>query len=210
MIDDQVLMFAGVALVLTITPGADTMLVVRSVLTANWQAGIATSLGVCTGLLIHALCSTVGISLILVHSATIFEIVKFIGGCYLIVLGIQAIAQALKHPSTSTHLFNNTQQKTIKHVFITGLLTNLFNPKVALFYLAFLPQFIRSTDTPFTTSILLSSIHLLFSFVWLVIVASFVRRLKTFLIHPQIKQILETITGCILITLGTKLALGRK
>ncbi|MEM9219651.1 MAG: LysE family translocator [Cyanobacteria bacterium P01_F01_bin.150] len=211
MIDHQLLVFMGTAFFLTITPGADTMLVMRSVLAFTWKEGMATNLGICSGLLAHALFSALGLSLILVRSATAFEVVKLVGGGYLIFLGIQAIWQAFKSSSKSiileTFEGNSKRQKTARKFFITGFLTNLLNPKVALFYLAFLPQFISSADAPFVKSILLGSIHLFFSFVWLVVVAIFVVRLKRFLVTSQVKRALEAITGVLLIGLGTKLAL---
>lgn len=214
MLDNQLLMFVGIAFFLAITPGADTMLVMRSVLTSTWRAGIATNLGICLGLLAHALFSTLGLSLILVRSATIFEIVKLMGGCYLIFLGVQAIWQAFKSKSTLIQIEalhgKPKRQKTARQFFITGFVTNLLNPKVALFYLAFIPQFISPADAPLFKAILLGSIHLFFSFVWLIVVATFVVGLKRFLVQQKIRSALEAITGLILIGLGTKLALEHR
>lgn len=214
MIDDQLLIFAGIAFFLAITPGADTILVMRSVLTSNWQAGIATNLGICSGLLTHALFSALGLSLVLVRSATAFEIVKLVGSCYLIFLGIQTIWQALKGKSIlmpiKTTRGKSKGRKTVKQYFISGLFTNLLNPKVALFYLAFLPQFIEPADTTMFKSVLLGGIHLFFSFVWLIVVTTFVGGLKQFLSQPKVKNTLEVITGITLISLGVKLGLEQK
>src|SRR5260221_72838 len=91
MIDSRVLAFTGIAFILTITPGADTMLVLRSVLAYGRRAGLFSALGICNGLLIHATLSALGLSLLLVRSATAFEIVKFAGACYLIFLGVQSL-----------------------------------------------------------------------------------------------------------------------
>lgn len=166
MIDDQLLLFTGIAFLLAVTPGADTLLVMRSVLASNWKAGVASVLGICTGLLIHALLSAFGLSLILVRSATVFEIVKLGGGCYLFFLGLQAVWQVFRSQSVSGAVERtqgrNNHQEAVKQFFISGFLTNLLNPKVALFYLAFLPQFIHSTDTPLLKSAVLGGIHLFF------------------------------------------------
>ena len=102
------------------------------------------------------------------------------------------------------------RQKTARQFFVSGFLTNLLNHKVALFYLAFLPQFISSADEPLFKSVLLGSIHLFFSLIWLIVVATFVVGLKRFLAQPKIRSALEVITGVILVGLGTKLALEHR
>jgi threonine/homoserine/homoserine lactone efflux protein len=213
MIDSQLLAFAGLAFIIAITPGADTMLVMRSVLASNRQAGIVTTIGICAGLLVHALLSALGLSLILVRSATAFEIFKLVGGCYLIFLGLQSAWQAFQKNSSIEEKEAEPSQsignKSTKQFFMSGLLTNLLNPKVALFYLAFLPQFIRPTDSLLLKSVKLSSIHLSFTFMWLIVVAVLVAQLRPFLTHPQVMRVLLGTTGCILMGLGAWLALER-
>src|SRR5262249_20425186 len=99
MIDPQVIAFAGVALILTLIPGADTMLVIRNVLAHGRRAGILTVLGICSGTIIHATLSALGLSLILVRSAEAFAIVKFLGACYLVYLGAHSLARMLRKPT---------------------------------------------------------------------------------------------------------------
>jgi threonine/homoserine/homoserine lactone efflux protein len=91
MFDSQVLAFTGIAALLTITPGADTMLVIRNVLSRGGKEGVVTTFGICSGLFIHASLSALGLSIILVKSATAFQIVKYAGAVYLIYLGIQSL-----------------------------------------------------------------------------------------------------------------------
>ncbi|MBW4685544.1 MAG: LysE family translocator [Komarekiella atlantica HA4396-MV6] len=211
MIDSQLLAFAGVSFVLAITPGADTMLVMRSVLSSNRQAGIVTTIGICAGLLVHASFSALGLSLILVRSTAAFEIVKLIGGYYLIFLGLQSIWQSFQKNSptkdSEVKVSKRIGNKLTKQFFMSGFLTNLLNPKVALFYLAFLPQFIRPTDSLLLKSIALGSIHMFFSFAWLIVVAMLVGQLRRLLTNPQVKRVLLATTGFILMGLGAKLAL---
>jgi threonine/homoserine/homoserine lactone efflux protein len=90
---------------------------------------------------------------------------------------------------------------------MSGFLTNLLNPKVALFYLAFLPQFIQPTDSLLLKSVKLGSIHLSFTFTWLIVVAVLVGQLRPFLTHPQVMRVLLATTGFILMGLGAWLAL---
>src|SRR5215831_6930036 len=101
MIDAQVVGFAVVAGALTVTPGADTMLVVRNVLRGGARDGVVTAFGACSGLFLHAVLSAVGVSAILMHSATAFQALKIVGGCYLVWLGVQALGNAARdvhHP----------------------------------------------------------------------------------------------------------------
>lgn len=213
MIDSQLLAFAGLAFVITITPGADTMLVMRSVLASNRQAGIVTTIGICAGLLVHAFFSALGLSLILVRSATVFEIFKLVGGCYLIFLGFQSAWEAFQKNSSieekEAEPSDSIDNKSTKQFFMSGFLTNLLNPKVALFYLAFLPQFIRPTDSLLLKSVKLGSIHLSFTFMWLIVVALLVGQLRQFLTHPKVMRVLLATTGFILMGLGGWLALER-
>ncbi len=214
MIDRQLLTFVGIAFILAITPGADTMLVMRNALTNNKHAGVITTFGICAGLIVHAALSALGLSIILVRSATAFEVIRLIGGGYLIFLGLQSIVKAFKEPKI--HIPGDIKhdqglQKTnfVRHFFMQGLLTNVLNPKVALFYLAFLPQFIQPTDSVLLKSVTLGSIHLFLSCAWLILVANLVSQLRRLLTKPRVKQILEGVTGTILLGLGGRLAFER-
>jgi RhtB (resistance to homoserine/threonine) family protein len=213
MIDNQVLAFTGIAAVLTLTPGADTMLVMRSVFARGQRAGLSTSLGICSGLFFHATLSALGLSLILVRSATAFEIVKLIGAVYLVYLGSQSLWKALRNgprklPANEGNV--KKQKKEWWQSFIEGLLTNVFNPKVAIFYLAFLPQFISPGDPVLAKSLLLAGIHFVLGIVWLSLVTMFLGRLRGFLTRPGVQRTLEVTTGAILIAFGARLALERR
>ncbi len=214
MFDAQVLAFIGVAFVLTITPGADTMLVLRSVLTRGQRAGLLATLGICSGLFIHATLSALGLSLILVQSATLFEGVKLLGAAYLIFLGSQSLWKALcQRPDASTEqaqMQMATPGKSNQQSFIEGLLSNVLNPKVSVFYLAFLPQFINPHDPVLAKSLLLAGIHFVMGIIWLTLVAALVGRVRTLLVQPQVQRKLEAFTGAVLILFGARLALERR
>lgn len=213
MIDNQVLAFTGIAAILTVTPGADTMLVMRSVFARGQRAGLLTSLGICSGLFFHATLSGLGLSLILVRSATAFEIVKLIGALYLVYLGGQSLWQAFrrgaKEPSTKEGS-GNKQKKEWWQSFLEGLLTNVLNPKVAVFYLAFLPQFISPSDPVLAKSLLLAGIHFMLGILWLSLVTMFLGRVRGFLIRPRVQRTIEATTGAILIAFGARLAIERR
>ena len=214
MIDPQVLAFTGIAAILTLTPGADTMLVMRNVLARGQRAGILTAVGVCSGLFFHATLSALGLSLILVRSAVVFEIVKLTGACYLIFLGSQSLWRALHHGASNvpdTHESIVIEQKKERwRSIVEGLLTNVLNPKVAIFYLAFLPQFISPGDPVLAKSVMLAGIHFTLGIIWLSLVTVFLGRMRALLTRPRIRGAMEAATGAFLIAFGMRLAMERR
>lgn len=145
------LAFIVAAALLTLSPGPDTMLVLRNTLRGGRSAGLRTTLGISSGLIVHATLSALGLSVILVQSAAAFEIVKLAGAGYLVWLGIQSLRAAVRgQPPVAGAPAAGPQRP-----FREGLLTNVLNPKVAVFYLAFLPQFIATGDPVFLKPLLL-------------------------------------------------------
>lgn len=213
MIDSQILAFTGLAFILTITPGADTMLVMRNTLIHGRSSGILTVLGGCGGIVIHATLSALGLSLILVRSAAVYEIVKLAGAAYLMWLGLQALWR-VSHPQARSQAQASPQQiskNAFKYSSLRdGLLSNVLNPKTALFYLALLPQFVHFGDQVLVTLLLLASIHVVMRFTWLLFITILIQYAREFMNRPLIKQSLEAMTGVVLCTFGMHLALARR
>src|SRR4051794_37986960 len=138
MIDPKVLAFAGVALIITLTPGADTMLIIRNVVAYGRKDGFLTLLGIVSGLFVHATLSALGLSVILMRSAEAFDAVRFIGSCYLIFLGSQSIWKLFRDRATQRSQDTTSPQQLPQRVwwrcYVQGLLSNVLNPKVAIFY----------------------------------------------------------------------------
>lgn len=213
MVDNQVLTFAGIAAILTLTPGADTMLVMRSVFARGQRAGLLTTLGICSGLFFHATLSALGLSLILVRSAAAFEAVKLVGACYLIYLGGQSLWRAFRPSARALSPDGGAvarQKKEWWRSFLEGLLTNVLNPKVAIFYLAFLPQFISPGDPVLAKSLLLAGIHAMLGVVWLSLVTMFLGRVRALLARPRVQRPIEAAAGAVLIAFGVRLAMERR
>jgi len=210
--DSQVLAFTVVAALLTLTPGADTMLVIRNVLRGGQRDGIITTVGICSGLFFHATLSALGLSMILMQSATAFHIVKWVGAAYLGWLGVHSLYSALQ--GTGRRLAaqsDGARQPVPTHQsFAEGFLSNVLNPKVALFYLAFLPQFIGPTDALLQKSILLAGIHFAEGILWLVTVAIAIERARRVLLASAIRRWLDGICGAVLLGFGARLALERR
>jgi threonine/homoserine/homoserine lactone efflux protein len=153
--------------------------------------------------------SALGLSAILATSARAYETVKLVGAAYLLWIGVQSIRQAGRPASTETADVASAAPRGA-HPFTQGFLTNILNPKVALFYLTFLPQFIPAGAPVLRTSLLLAMIHNLLGFAWLSLYAQFVDRLRVTLARPAVKGWLERVTGGALVLLGARLAWDRR
>ena len=206
-VDPRLYAFIGVAAILTILPGADMALVTRNVLAVGRRRTMLTIGGICAGCIIHATASALGLSAILATSATAFDVVKTIGAAYLVFLGVQSIREAGRVASPANV---GSSRAAAFGPFLQGFLTNVLNPKVAIFYLTFLPQFIGPGEPVFRRSLFLASLHIAMGFVWLTAYAWFVDQLGAVLTRPRVKAWLERVTGGLLIALGARLAWARR
>ncbi|HJU90489.1 MAG TPA: LysE family translocator [Gemmatimonadaceae bacterium] len=209
--DPHLWAFVGLAALLTIMPGADMALVTRSTLAGGRRAAFLTTLGINLGCLVHATASAFGISAILRTSALAFTVVKTIGAAYLVFIGIRAIVDTWRERNLSQDTSPTLGAErgggiSARRAFSEGLMTNVLNPKVAIFYLTLLPQFIEPGDPVLLKSLALGTIHNVMGFVWLTMYAWFIDQFSAFLNRPTVKQTLERITGAVLIALGVRLA----
>jgi threonine/homoserine/homoserine lactone efflux protein len=205
-IDGSILAFIGIAALLTILPGADMALVAKVTLLDGKRSAFFTSLGICAGLPVHATASALGLSLILATSAEAFTAVKFAGAAYLTYLGVRTIRDSMR-PAVDPELAA-TRVRSGRAAFAQGWLSNVLNPKVALFYLTFLPQFISAGDNVLAKSLLLAGIHAVLGLVWLPLYAYAIDRLVV--IMRGARRWLERLSGAALIGLGLRLALERR
>lgn len=201
--------FLIAGLVMNITPGADTMYILGRSITQGKKAGILSALGISTGAIFHIIFATLGLSIILAKSAMAFEIVKYLGAAYLIVLGCKAI---FKKTEDTFKLHIENELVNYKKIYFSGVVTNILNPKVALFFLAFLPQFIdpnyEQSSLPF---LILGLTFLATGTIWCLVLAMFAAKLSNRIRENyKIKRWLDKVTGGIFITLGIKLALLKK
>lgn len=194
---------------LTMTPGVDTLLVIRNSRRGGWRDGLVSSFGICCGLFIHALVSAVGISLILLQSALAFSLLKFAGAGYLIWLGAVSLRSAvgrqadLKLGQSKEHRFQ------VRRSFLEGMLSNVLNPKTIVFYMAFLPQFIDPAGSALQQSLLLAALHFVIAMIYQTLLAVLVERAERWLHLPRVRRCCDGLTGCIMLLFGVKLALAR-
>lgn len=210
MFDSQVLAFTLLAALMTVSPGADTLLVVRNVLRGGRRDGVVTALGICSGLYVHALLSALGISVLLLHSATAYTALKIAGAVYLVWLGLQSLRSAAAELPQATAASAQAARVPSWRSWREGFITNVLNPKVIVFYLALLPQFIGADDPVLAKSLLLTAIHVVEGIVWFAIVSFLVDRSRSFFLRPLLRRWIDGLCGAFLVALGLRLAWQRQ
>jgi threonine/homoserine/homoserine lactone efflux protein len=201
-VHSQLLPFVGAAILIALTPGADTALVVRNALVAGATPARRTALGTTTGLLVWGAASACGVAAVLNASAEVFTAVKLAGALYLLWLGLQAIRHAGAHLASGRARSGSP--------FRQGLLCNLLNPKAGIFFTALLPQFVSPDDPALLVSLLMTAIAAAASLAWLSLYATVVPRAGDVLRRPPVRRALDRATGVVLIGLGVRLALTRR
>ncbi|HDY8140646.1 TPA: LysE family translocator [Vibrio vulnificus] len=191
--------------ILTLTPGLDTALVIRNTTRAGLQDGCMTSLGICCGLFVHALFSAIGISAILAQSAELFQLVKMIGAAYLIWLGFSSLKSLMTSGAGLSVAQMAQQSYDAKRSLREGFLSNVLNPKTAVFYLAFLPQFVNLEGSPLLQSMTMAGIHFVIAMLWQCGLAGALNSAKNLLKNAQFMKWMEGATGAVLVALGIKL-----
>lgn len=208
-----VLAFALVAALLTITPGVDTALVIRNTLAGGRGAGLRTSAGVCSGVLTWGLLSAVGVSAVLTASRVAYDVLRVAGAAYLLLLGVRTLLATRRSSSSRDEAGPAPgaarSPARVRAAYRTGMLTNLLNPKVGVFYVTLLPQFIPAGVAVLPASLLLAGIHACEGIVWLALVTLGVNRARAAMRRPSVRRALERVTAVVLIGFGARVALER-
>ena len=202
-------LFLAGSILVTVIPGADMALVTRQVLMRGRRTAQATIFGNLSGLVVHALALAVGLSALLVASATAYTTVKLAGAAYLVYLGIQSIRQARAGSGPAAADAEARDGGRRGGAYLQGLISTVLNPKPALFFLSFLPQFVDRQDAVAPQVALLAAVHILVGFVWLTFYAWFVSRMHAVMTRPRVKVALARVTGVVLIGLGVRVATER-
>ena len=203
---DLLLPFLVASVLVTVIPGADMALITRQVLVGGPALAQKTIFGNLTGLLVHGVALAAGLSALLVASATAYTAVKLAGAAYLVLLGIQAL-RASRHPPTDAP---SAIVAAPRHAFLQGLISTVLNPKPALFFLTFLPQFVNRDGAVLPQTLTLAGIHVIVGLVWLSAYARLVHRARGLLAAPRVKAWLERTTGAVLIAFGLRVAVERR
>ncbi|HEY6070788.1 MAG TPA: LysE family translocator [Chthoniobacterales bacterium] len=197
-------LFLATGILLNLTPGPDTVYILGRSMAQGREAGVASALGISLGSIFHTCAAALGLSAILATSAIAFGTIKLLGGAYLIFLGIKMVIDRRKQLS----LPSNFRRRTTMAAFRQGILTNILNPKVALFFLAFLPQFIDpASNIKIAAFIILGLSFVTTGTIWCLILAWFAsvfsERLRK---NETISQWLNRTAGALFVFLGIRLA----
>jgi threonine/homoserine/homoserine lactone efflux protein len=207
----EFLAFLAVAVVVIVTPGPDTALTIRNTLLGGRRCGILTGVGVSAGQLVWALATSAGLAGLLAASETAFQALRLAGAAYLVFLGGQAIIAALRGdhaPERSAAAGGPGRPLTTRVALRQGLVSNVTNPKMAVFFPSLLPQFAPGGRASFWTLLLLGLVFSLMTLAWLTAYATAVAKAGDVLRGPRIRRLLEGFTGTVLVTLGLRLATG--
>lgn len=196
-------LFVVASWALIITPGPDMLYVITSGVSQGRKAGVLSALGVTSGLLVHTTLAALGLAVILSTSALAFTLVKYVGAVYLIYLGIRSWRD-----KESFSFETDTRQMSWSSVFAQGMMSNLFNPKVALFFLAFLPQFVSPEFGNISIQMVVLGITFaLFGVMFLLLVGYFSGVIGHWIAGKQLlARSIRWVTGSILVGLGLRLA----
>lgn len=250
----EFLAFLGLAALLVVTPGPDTMLVVRNSLRAGAWGGVATTFGCVSGLLVHVVCSGLGVSAVLVHSAGAFHVVRLVGAAYLVWLGVRALHGAWKGgpdapdapdapealtaqvvsgagetPGAATsgpipwRAYRTAPRGMVRRAWAEGFLSNVLNPKVAVFYLAVLPNVVAAGGMAgadgasgavvlggaFVRACLFGGMQAVVAVLWFSFLSASVHRARATLLRPGVQRALEGGVGGLMVGFGLRLALDR-
>jgi threonine/homoserine/homoserine lactone efflux protein len=202
-----VLAFAVVAAALTVTPGLDTALVLRAALTRNRREAAATAAGIVAGLFVWGAAAAVGVSALLTASEVAFDVLRYAGAAYLVGYGARMIVAASRRRPVGQAPPGHAPRSARRSAW-TGLVTNLLNPKVGVFYVALLPQFVPAGSDPLAVGLLLAGVHGALSMVWFLLLVLLAGALSGWLRRPGIVRAIDGVTGVTLVGFGARLALG--
>jgi threonine/homoserine/homoserine lactone efflux protein len=202
----SVLGFAVVAAALTVTPGLDTALVLRSALGGRRREAMATGAGIVAGLLVWGAAAAAGVSALLTTSEAAFDALRWAGAAYLVWFGGRLLVRAVRGGAGPDA--PDAPGRSTWRAARTGLVTNLLNPKVGVFYVALLPQFVPVGSDPLLVGLLLATVHGLLSLTWFALLAALAGVLAPWLRRPATERAVEGVTGAILVGFGVRLALA--
>lgn len=203
----EILAFVAAATLLVTSPGPNGVLIARTVPTQGRAAGFANIAGFFAAFYVHGALSILGVSVILLHSATAFTIVKLLGAAYLCWIGVKALLEAwrgdaVEAPASPT----SPNARSLQGAFWEGLLTNGLNPKVSMFYLAVFPQFFGASENAALWALLLVFLHSAINVVWFSAIVLLFARISRVARRGGVRRWIQAATGVVFLGFGAKLA----
>jgi len=210
--DTSFLTFLSISVLVIATPGPDTALTVRNALVGGRRAGVFTALGVSVGQVVWAIATSVGVVALLLASEPVFQALKLLGAAYLIFLGIQSLRSAFLHsprPSSVPAASGRTKFSGLR-AFRQGVINDLANPKMAVFFASVLPQFAPEGHGMLSALVALGLVFAALTFLWLALYAAVVARAGAFVRGSRVRRAIDGTAGVALIGLGIKVAVEER
>lgn len=194
--------FVPAATLIILVPGPDTLIVLRSIVRRGRAHGWATAAGTLTGLAVWAAAAALGLAAVLRASEVAYDVLRIAGACYLVLLGVQSL-RSLRGRSTPPE---PDRRGILGTGYPAGLITNLLNPKVGVFFVTFLPGFVPPGYPVGPTSLMFGGLFLLLTLAYFVVLLTFAARLTAWMRTPRIRRRLDAVTGAVLLGFGVRLA----
>jgi threonine/homoserine/homoserine lactone efflux protein len=206
-LDATLLAFAGISLLLAVTPGPDMAVVTKNALAHGRRGVILTTTGIAVALSIWVTATAVGLSAVVRASSELLFVLKLVGAAYLAYLGARTLIESRRRPAD---LLAGTPPPAPAHViFRQGFLSALSNPKLGVFFVTFLPQFVEPGQALLPRLLLLGLIFAVIGWTWMNVYGLFVTRMRDFITAPRVRQWMERATGVVLLGFGARLAVER-
>lgn len=193
--------FVGAAILIVLLPGPDTLVVVRSILRGGRRTGVLTALGNLCGLSLWVAAAALGLAAMLEASEVGYAVLRIVGACYLVFLGVQAWRSRGRVEAAGEPRFS-----VLGTGFRAGLLTNLFNPKVGVFFVTFLPGFVPSGASVLWTTLLFGAIFIVLTALYWVLLLGLAGKVTAWMNSPTVRRRLDVVTASVLVAFGLRLA----
>jgi threonine/homoserine/homoserine lactone efflux protein len=210
----ELLAFVSLAVVVIVTPGPDTALTIRNTMAGGRAAGLGTAVGVCSGQVVWTVAAAAGVAALLVASEPAFLALKYAGAAYLVFLGVQTLLGALRpgrgHDPAEVPKLRARSRLRPQAALRQGLISDLANPKMAVFYTSLFPQFTPTDGPAFPVLIGLGLLFSAMTFSWLALYATAVDRLSALLARSIVRRAIDAVMGTVMVALGARLAVERR
>jgi threonine/homoserine/homoserine lactone efflux protein len=203
---EELIAFLGISALVIVTPGQDTALTIRNTLLGHRRGGISTALGVASGQAVWTLAASAGVAALLLASEPAFLAVKLAGATYLVYLGTHALRAAIRPERAAPAEAGSGPRLAPRAAFRQGVVSNLGNPKMAVFFTSLLPQFVPGRDASFLPMLALGLVFCSLTLLWLTGYALAVAKAGDVLRRPAVRRTLDAATGTVLVALGLRVA----
>jgi RhtB (resistance to homoserine/threonine) family protein len=208
-VPNHLLVYIGVVVAIALLPGPDTAVVTKNALMHGRDAALGSAIGVNVGLSVWTLATALGVAAVIRSSATVYDALKLVGAAYLIWIGVRALWDSRRVKDGARATAASTRTIDGRGGFRQGVISNLANPKVGIFFTSLLPQFVSSGHPALPQMLLLGAIFVTFNVVWMCSYALAAVRLSDLLSRARVKAALDRFTGLVLVGVGIRLAIER-